>query len=194
MIFIETVPDEDAEGATKTLYDQTKTRFGYLPNMAKAFSKRPKVWEAWGALLKSISSQMDQQRYELVTLAAAQELRSSYCMLAHGSVLLRDSFTADELQSIVNDFQSDKLNSTEKEVMQFARKVVRDASSITKTDVERLKKEGLSDEEVFDVVAAASARCFFSKVVDALGAQPDRAYHHLNEDLKSALTVGRAIE
>ena len=31
---------------------------------------------------------MDLRRYELATLAAARRLRSSYCALAHGSVLL----------------------------------------------------------------------------------------------------------
>jgi hypothetical protein len=36
----------------------------------------------------SISANMDHRRYELATLAAARRLRSSYCMLAHGSVVL----------------------------------------------------------------------------------------------------------
>ena len=49
---------------------------------------RPEVYAAWGELLRAIKANMDLRRYELATLAAAQRLRSSYCSLAHGQVLL----------------------------------------------------------------------------------------------------------
>jgi hypothetical protein len=44
-----------------------------------------------------------------------------------------------------------------------------------------------------DVVLAASARCFFSKTLDALGVLPDAAYRELPEDVQEALVVGRPI-
>src|SRR5439155_6102130 len=47
----------------------------------------PAVYEAWQQLKETIAGSMDARRYELVTLAAARELRSSYCALAHGKVL-----------------------------------------------------------------------------------------------------------
>ena len=36
---------------------------------------------------ETIAGGMDTRRYELATLAAARELRSSYCSLAHGKIL-----------------------------------------------------------------------------------------------------------
>src|SRR5881397_1176647 len=50
--------------------------------------------------------------------------------------------------------------------MAFAEQVVVDATSITQGDVDELRAHGLSDDEVFDVVLAAAARCFFSKTLD----------------------------
>ena len=44
------------------------------------------------------------------------------------------------------------------------------------------------------MVAAASARCFFSKTLDALGAEPDAAYRELDARLVDPLVVGRPIE
>ena len=58
----------------------------------------------------------------------------------------------------------------------------------------RLRGLGLSDAEIFDVVAAAAMRCFFTKIVDGLGFQPDAAYAELDESLREALVVGRPIE
>ena len=56
-------------------------------NYERAFAGRPEVYAAWGQLIGAIKSGMDVRRYELVTLAAARRLRSSYCCLAHGSIL-----------------------------------------------------------------------------------------------------------
>src|SRR5437762_1770711 len=47
--------------------------------------------------------------------------------------------------------------------------------------------------EIFDIAATAAARCFFSKLLDALGAEPDAAFAALEDDLKRQLTPGRPI-
>jgi hypothetical protein len=65
---------------------------------------------------------------------------------------------------------------------------------VTQEDVERLRALGLSDGEIVDVVLAATARCFFSKTLDALGVQPDAAYAELPPDFREALALGRPIE
>ena len=59
--------------------------------------------------------------------------------------------------------------------------------------MQRLRDLGLSDAEIFDVVAAAAARCFFSKTLDALGAEADPVFAELGPELRDALTVGRPI-
>ena len=43
------------------------------------------------------------------------------------------------------------------------------------------------------MVLAAAVRCFFSKVLDGLGAEPDGKYGQLDPALRDSLTVGRAI-
>jgi len=77
--------------------------------------------------------------------------------------------------------------------MDLAEKVVEDATAITAADIERLRSLGLSDADILDVAAAAAARCFFAKTLDALGAEPDAAYAELEPALRDALTVGRPI-
>jgi alkylhydroperoxidase family enzyme len=77
--------------------------------------------------------------------------------------------------------------------MDLAEKVAGDATSVTQADIDALRSLGLSDTDIVDVVLAAALRCFFSKVLDGLGAQPDHAYAALEPDLRDALTVGRPI-
>ncbi|GHF89098.1 carboxymuconolactone decarboxylase family protein [Deinococcus ficus] len=193
MSFIGTVPVQSAEGEVRELYGRQQATLGYVPNYVKVFSLRPEVYAAWAGLLDGVRGNMDARRYELVTLAAARALGSSYCSLAHGKVL-RDRFYAPEaLARIAGDFRTASLDPLDRAVMAFAEQVARDAASVTAQDVAGLRGLGLTDTEIFDVAAAASARCFFSKMLDALGAEPDAAYAELEGELQETLTVGRAI-
>ena len=91
------------------------------------------------------------------------------------------------------DHRDAGLDDVDVAVMDLADKVADDAASVTEADVDRLRSLGLSDIEIFDVVAAAAVRCFFSKTLDGLGAQPDARYAELDPELREALTVGRRI-
>jgi uncharacterized peroxidase-related enzyme len=193
MAFIETVAEADASGATADLYAADTEAFGFLPNFTRAFSERPSVYAAWRELNGAIKSGMDLRRYELATLAAARRLRSSYCTLAHGSVLV-DRFMAPEtVRAVVADHRTADLSAADVAVMDLADKVADDATAVQQADIDHLRSLGLSDTDIVDVVLAAAARCFFSKALDALGVEPDAKYAALDPELRAALTVGRDI-
>jgi uncharacterized peroxidase-related enzyme len=175
------------------MYARQQARYGYVPNYAKVFCDRPEIMELWANLLSGIRRNVDPRRFELVTLAAALELGSSYCSLAHAKVLGDKFLSQDELRAIAAGDGS-SLSDAEVAMMSLARKVVVDSSSISCEDVDALRSSGLSEGEIFDVVAVAAARTFFAKLVDALGAQPDATYLEMERGLREALTVGRPIE
>lgn len=159
-------------------------------NLERAFEPRPDVYAAWRQLVTAVKADMDERRYELATLAAAQRLRSSYCSLAHGKVLLE---LGEPVREITLDRRSAGLDELDLAVMELAERVVDDATSITDADRQRLRDLGLSDTEIMDVVLAATIRCFFSKTLDALGVQPDAEFRELDPALQEALVVGRPI-
>jgi uncharacterized peroxidase-related enzyme len=193
MAFIEGIPVDKASGDVRGMYERTQAAVGYVPNYAKAFSHRPQVMAAWSALLASIRSNLDTRRYELITLAAARALHSSYCMLAHGSVLRRQCYSAEQLTAIARSPATAGLAPADVAMMAFAERVARDASSIGEGEVRGLREHGFTDAEIFDIAAIAAARCFFSKLLDALGAEPDAPFAELEEDLRRQLTPGRPI-
>jgi uncharacterized peroxidase-related enzyme len=193
MTYITTVPAGRADGAVAEMYASDTAAWGHLPNMTRAFSPRPGVYAAWRQLNGAIKQNMDLRRYELATIAAAVRLRSSYCALAHGSVLAEDFDGPDTVRAILTDRRSAGLDAIDLAVMDLAEKVAGDPTAITEDDFEPLRALGLGDEELLDIVLAAAARCFFSTALDALGAQPDHAFAALEPRLRDALTVGRPI-
>jgi hypothetical protein len=62
--------------------------------------------------------------------------------------------------------------------MRLTRKVAEEAEKVTQEDIDKLRDLGFSDDDIFSVILAAAAQCFFSKVPD---------------QLRSVLTVGRPI-
>lgn len=193
MTFIETVPEAEATGAVAEMYDADRNNFGFVPNFTQAFSLRPEVYAAWRQLNGAIKATMDLRRYELATVAAARRLRSSYCTLAHGTVLADKFLESDAVTAVVSDYRAAGLDPVEVAVMDLADKVATDATSVAREDIDRLRGFGLSDGEILEVVLAAAARCFFSKALDAVGAAPDARYSELEPSLRETLTVGRAI-
>lgn len=78
MAFVRTVPEHEAAGLVKELYDAGTASMGYVPNYTAVLSLRPEILAAYRALGRAIRSGMDLRRYELVTTAVAARLRCSY--------------------------------------------------------------------------------------------------------------------
>jgi len=193
MSFIKTINPGDAEGDVLAMYERQEDHWGYVPDYAKVFCHRPALMERWGKMLAEIKRPVDARRFELVTFAVALELRHSACSLAHGVALAR-IVGKKAVMALAGGEHPAGISAAEMAIVQFARNIARDASRITSGEVAALKEiHGQSDEDIFDIVAIAAGRCFFTKVLDALGSEPDIGFMQLDDDLRRALTVGRPI-
>ncbi len=193
MPYLDTVDEADATEDVATIYERDIERMGYLPNYTRTFSLHPGAYEAWRHLIAAIAKPMDERRYELATIGAATRLRSSYCSLAHGKILADKFFDNANLIEIARAPAGAGLDEPDALVVEFAAKVVADATTVDEEDIEGLRSAGLSDRDIFDVVLAAAARSFYSKVLDATGTLADSVYGELDPELREALTVGRPI-
>lgn len=190
MSFIETVPPEEASGEVQEMYKRQQSAWGYVPNYARIFSHRPEVLARWGRLLAEIRRPMSDRSFELVTFAAAVELRNSACTLAHGK-RLTEFFSEEEVCGIAAGSFSASVTAAEQAMIRFARQVARDASRITGDDIGELRAHGYTDPEIFDIAATAAGRAFFTKLLDSLGVELDADFQNLASSFRDPLTVGR---
>lgn len=193
-MFISPLSEEAAEADLAEYYERQRAAWGFLPNYAGAFSTRPDVARAWDLLNTTIRGAMDRRRFEIATIAAARARRSTYCTAAH-STFLRDICGDDAtMRAIAEQPDGAALDPEDRAVYEFAAKVASDAASIEAADVDRLREVGLSDGDIADVVFAAAARCFFTAVLDGLGAQLDRqTAERLPSALLESMVVGRGV-
>ena len=173
MWYIKPAADEDAEGLLREVYDQDRKENGYVRNTSRVWSDRPELAAPWQQILKTIRSHLRLRAYELVTLAASRSIGCVYCMLAHGAVLRKNGFTAQQIIAILEDYHNAGLSPVEVHMMDYASKISSDTSSNTQADFDLLRKDGLDDQQITDIALAAVARNFMSRFFHALGAGPD---------------------
>jgi len=191
--YIETVQSPAGNEELRAMYERQQAHYGYLPNYAKVFCYRPEIMGLWAQLQSGIKRHMDRRRFELVTFAAANALRSTLCSLAHGK-LLTEFLSMEDIQAIARGEAPKSLSAAEAAMMVFGRKVARDASAVTADDVELLKQHGFTDAEIFDISATAAARSFWTKMLDSLGVEADAPFRAMSSEFRDALTVGRPID
>jgi len=185
-------PEDDPTGEVAAAFDKDRATLGHVANYTRVFAHRPAVLRGWQGLNGAIKG-MDPRRYEVATTAAALRLRSSYCALAHGDVLASKHMSPDAVRALAQSGESAELTDVDHAVARLARSVAAGAADMRPEDLDELRALGFADDEILDVVLAAAARCFFSTVLDAVGAEPDAAYRALDAPLREALTVGRPI-
>jgi alkylhydroperoxidase family enzyme len=190
---IETIAPADALGALQSMYLRQQRAWGYVPNYARIFCYRPEVMARWGQLLAEIKRPMDKRRFELVTFVAAHELHHTACALAHGQKL-REFFTEAQILAIAEGRLEGVLGEAAQAIVGFARRIARDASSVSADEIAALKQHGYTDAELFDIAATAAGRAFFTKLLDALGVTADSALIAGSDAFREKLTLGRGID
>src|SRR6185503_3888219 len=162
-------------------------------NYARVFSWRPELMGLWAQLQIGIKRNMDKRRFELITFAAAHTLRSTLCSLAHGKQLTA-FFSKEDVQLMAKGASPASLTAAEAEMMAFARKVARGPYTVTAGDVQKLKINGFTDAEIFDIAAVVSARAFWTSIVESLGVEAEPSLVAMDSEFRDALAVGRPVK
>jgi hypothetical protein len=78
MSYIEQIPEEQAAGLLRELYDKDLHTDGYVANTTRAFSHRPDVLAAFRETVRLLRTHMRLRRYELVSTVAAAAIGCRY--------------------------------------------------------------------------------------------------------------------
>jgi uncharacterized peroxidase-related enzyme len=85
------------------------------------------------------------------------------------------SVVEDEAQvrAVQEDYRSAGLSPREVALLDYAVKVTRSPASTSRTDLDSLRRHGLTDEQLVDAVHCVSYFNFINRVLDGLGVDPE---------------------
>ena len=183
-------PSPDAQ----RLFDDDLEGVGYVMNSSRLWAHDPAALDGLSELLGHVTrsgSLTYRQRAILVT-SCASALGDSYCSLAWGTRLAGEA--GEEFAERVLRGDDAPLDSTERALARWARRLARDPNATTAADVQSLRAAGFDDAQIFAISVFVALRIAFSTVNDALGTQPDqRLGMDTPEAVRNAVTFGRPV-
>ena len=78
-------------------------------------------------------------------------------------------------------------------MLAYAEKITRDATQVSRADIDRLRAVGFTDQQICDIALCTGFRNFVSRFFDAVGAGPEDAFIDSDEEFRAAMTVGRTF-
>ncbi|HEY8577105.1 MAG TPA: alkylhydroperoxidase [Devosia sp.] len=193
-MFLQTVGLEEARGEIADIYQNEIASMGLLMEATTCWTTRPEVLPHFERFSHGIKSgfSLGMRGWRLITLIAAQQVPSTYCVQVYSSVLARE-MGHEQVLAIVRDFRNAGLSDKDIAMLAYAQQVARDASKITQADIDALRAVGFSDVEISDIALCASFRCFVSRFFDATGATPEPAFFDPDPAFRAAMTVGKPL-
>ena len=78
---------------------------------------------------------------------------------------------------MVQDYRRAGLDARQRAIMDYAIKITRTPVECNEDDLEHLRQQGVSNDDIYDVINTAAIFNFNNRVASAAGFMPDRAYH-----------------
>jgi uncharacterized peroxidase-related enzyme len=164
------------------LFGELESTLGFVPNVIRAFAWRePRFWKWWAHRndLMTPSEGLSQAEREMVAVVVSAANDCLYCMTSHGyalRVLLGDPVTAER---ITLDYRRAGLDPRTLAMLDYAMKITKFPAACGLEDVERLRKHGFCDQDIWDIAEIVAMYNYTNRLASATGMLPNPEYHGL---------------
>jgi uncharacterized peroxidase-related enzyme len=194
-MFLKTVEESEATGRVADIYGDEQGSLGLVMEASKCWTARPDmlpvISDMFAGLKKGFTLSL--RDWRLITLIAAVEVPSTYCVTVYGHNLIKELGSKDLLLAIVRDFRTAGLPARDVAMLDYARKVATQAHLVVQDDIDALRAHGFSDPQIADIAMCAALRCFVARYFEAVGAGPEAMFVDDDPVTRAILTVGRPL-
>jgi len=174
--------DDELEEPERKLFAKAREVIGFVPNVFRCYAWRPDRFRAWFGHFKNVMEGTDglsAREREMISVAVSMANGCLYCLVAHGAALREASDDKVEADRITLDYRRADLTARERAILDYAVKITKTPGDCEESDIEALRAQGLSDEDIWDVAEVASMYNFTNRMAMATGMLPNREYHSL---------------
>jgi uncharacterized peroxidase-related enzyme len=168
---LEYLEEDEAEGQVAEIYEDVRRtlQMPFVPNAVKTMSASPAVLAGYWAMYKTYVTRISlpPSLISMVLYTVATSNDCTYC--ASWNELSCRTYGIDDetLHAMVQDLPHltpDRL----RDIIQFALKVVHNAQGIDKADYDRLRDDGMTDEEIMELIMVAAVGQLHDILADTL--------------------------
>src|SRR5262245_17283574 len=178
-----TVPSEDdVPEAVQELWAKPLEKLGFVPNVLRTMALRPDHLLGWWAYYDELmrgESRLTKEQREMVAVVVSAQNRCHYCVVSHSAALRKLTGDPDLADQLATNYRYAPVSSAERAMLDYAVKVTIESSACTEEDVEALRAEGWTDEDILDIAQVAAMFNFTNRLASGLGWVPNPEYFEL---------------
>lgn len=172
MAWIEELDEEEASGRLKEIYDEIREKRGKLSNIMKVQSLSPKAMEAHMDLYLSImfeERKLSREECEMIGVVVSAHNGCDYCVNHHAEALNHYWKDEERLERLKKGPGELELSERKEEMLSYVGKLTEKPSDVQGEDIEELRKNDFSDEEILNINMIASYFNFVNRIAEGLG-------------------------
>ena len=175
--WIEMIPDEEATGLLKEMYEKVRTPHGTVDNVMRAHSLRPHTMEGHVVLYRSVlhnpANTLPLWFLEVVASYTSIINNCAYSLTHHfmnARRLLRDDLRADAIYQALEDAAPEReFEGKERALLIYAGKLTSDVGNMAATDIGALRAAGCNDGEILEVNQVVAYFSYSNRLLNGLG-------------------------
>ncbi len=180
MPWIKVIEESEAEGRLKEVYQEILEKRGKIANIMKIHSLNPEALKNHLDLYLTIMFRkpgLKRWERELVAVIVSRINNCKYC-IAHHSSALSKYWDVKKIKKIIEGMETDDFDMRTRELVRYAVKLTKRPSEVKEEDILRLRRVGLTDEEILSLNLIISYFNFVNRIVLGLGVE------HTEEELE----------
>ncbi len=166
----------------QSYFAKCEEKLGFIPNVLKAYAFDPAKLQAFIDMYNDLmlgDSNLTKLEREMIAVAVSSVNHCYYCLTAHGAAVRQLSNDPELGEMIAMNYRAADLDPRRKAMLDFAVKLTERPHEIEEADREALRRQGLSDRDIWDVAAVASFFNMSNRMASAVDMRPNPEYRSL---------------
>jgi alkylhydroperoxidase family enzyme len=164
------IEPEEADPELALLYAEAQQETGlpFVPNWAKIGSVSPECLDLYLTIFKAFNQKitLPQSLVPMILYSIANARSCTYCTASNEMFCRTLGVDDDTLEKVANDLGSVSPASLQA-IIQFALQCAFDSQGLTAVDYERVREQGISDDEIAQIIFLAALANFNDTLADS---------------------------
>src|SRR5579872_1389825 len=175
-------PESELPEDIKEIYEQNQAKIGFVPNVFRAYSRRPEHFRAfmqYHDVLMRTKGGLSRAEREAIVVAVSSENRCQYCMTAHGAALRVIGKDPVLEEQIANNWRTADLSPRLRQILAFASRVNEPGFAATDEEIDAMRKAGFSDDDIWDIAAISAFFAFSNRMAGVMDMRPNTEFYEM---------------
>ena len=155
---------------------------GFIPNIFLALAHRPDEFRAFfsyhDALMEK-SEGLTKAEREMIVVATSGINQCIYCVVAHGAILRireKNPLIADQ---VATNYRKADVTAKQSLMLDFAVKISQQANEVGEHDLQTLRDNGFSMEEIWDIGSIAALFALSNRLANMANIKPNPEFYNM---------------